>query len=61
MPLTLVMCQAGYEKPQSRFHFELSGPEVFLADTDGSKSERESESLDGGQLDLALTSLQLLP
>lgn len=57
LPLILVMWRAGYAKAQWTFRFELSGPDVFLAHIDTSTSERERESLDGGQLELALTSL----
>lgn len=60
LPSVLVTWRAGYAKPQWTFRFELSGSEVFLAHPDGSTSEKEGESLDGGQLELALTSLKFL-
>lgn len=47
-------------KLQGTLRFELSGPDVFHAHTDASISERERESLDGGQMELALTSLEFL-
>lgn len=61
LPLTLVVWQAGQKNPQSRFHFELPGPEMFLHMSvllDLSETVGVAATLPGGgQSELALTSL----